>query len=253
MVKIKRAWRARFNPIRLKARRGSKFKFGLRRKITPKLLLRYFLYLIGAFFILAIILFTYYSKDLPNPNKIKDRDIAQSTKIYDRDGKILYEFHGEENRTIIKKKDIPDSVRQATIAVEDKNFYRHQGVDLGGIFKAIGRKLLGRKSRLAGGSTITQQYIKNALLTNKRSLSRKIQELILSLEIEQIYSKDEILTGYLNQIPYGNNAYGIETAARTYFDKPAKDLNLSEYLIVKTLSLKTIRDCQPFCVNECCG
>lgn len=231
MRRLKKHWRAKFNPVGLIARSGSKFKFrSLKKKykITPRRMIKFVVYFLAGGFILSVIFFAYFSKDLPNPNKIADRQIAQSTKIYDRDWKLLYEFHGEENRTVVKSNEIANFVKQATIATEDKHFYDHPGIDVDGVFKAIGRKLLGRQSRLAGGSTITQQYIKNALLTDERKVSRKIKELILSLEIEQIYSKDEILTGYLNQIPYGNNAYGIETAAKIYFDKKASELTLSE-------------------------
>lgn len=226
----RRTWRGQIRPIGLRLRQGikSKFKFRRRRKIGPKQIFKTALYCLACLLIFSVLAFAYFSKDLPNPNKLSDRDIAQSTRIYDRDNKLLYSFHGEENRTVVKSGEIADYVKKATVAIEDKHFYQHSGIDVGGVFKAIARKVLGRRSQLAGGSTITQQYIKNALLSNERSLSRKVKELILSLEIEQIYSKDEILTGYLNQIPYGNNAYGIETAAKTYFDKSAKDLTLSE-------------------------
>lgn len=231
MRKKIRNWQAKFNPIGLVPKKGSNINFRSskkKRKITLRQIFKFAVYIIAAFFVFAVLSFVFYSKDLPNPNKISDRKIAQSTKIYDRDWKLLYEFHGEENRTVIKSNEISKYVKEATVAIEDKHFYEHPGIDVGGVMKAIGRKFLGKKSRLGGGSTITQQYIKNALLTDERRVSRKIKELILSLEIEQIYSKDEILTGYLNQIPYGNNAYGIEAASKTYFDKKASELTLSE-------------------------
>ncbi|EKD22760.1 MAG: penicillin-binding protein, 1A family, partial [uncultured bacterium] len=224
-------WKARFNPIGLIPKKGSNINFRSnkkKRKITFRQIFKFAVYIIAAFFVFAVLSFAFYSKDLPNPNKIADRKIAQSTKIYDRDWKLLYEFHGEENRTVIKSNEISKFVKEATVAIEDKHFYQHPGIDVGGVVKAVGRKFLGQKSRLGGGSTITQQYIKNALLSDERRVSRKIKELILSLEIEQIYSKDEILTGYLNQIPYGNNAYGIEAASETYFDKKANELTLAE-------------------------
>lgn len=181
------------------------------------------------FLILMSAVFAYYVRELPNPKKLTNRSIAQSTKIVDRNGKSLYNIHGEENRTIVKGDEISPQVKLATIATEDANFYNHYGFSLRGIGRVVLKKVGLLKNREGGGgSTITQQYIKNALLTQERSVDRKLKELILAIEIEQIYSKDEIITGYLNEIPYGSNAYGIEAAAQTYFNKSAKNLTLSE-------------------------
>lgn len=185
------------------------------------------LYVILAGFLFVASVFAWYSKDLPNPYKINKRHIAQSTKILDRTGKLLYEIHGEENRTLIQPKEIPENVKKATIAIEDRDFYKHKGFNFKGIMRAFVYDVLQRDMR-QGGSTITQQFVKNALLTSETSITRKIKELILSIEIENIYSKEEILTMYLNEIPYGNNSYGIQAASKTYFDKDAKDLSLSE-------------------------
>lgn len=180
-----------------------------------------------------VTLFVWYSKDLPNPYKV-NRNVAESTKILDRNGKLLYEVHGEENRTLIKFEDIPDNVKKATIAVEDPDFYKHMGFNVRGIARAFVYDIFKRDIG-QGGSTITQQFVKNALLTSEKSFSRKIKEFILSIEIEKIYSKNEILTMYLNEIPYGNNAYGVSAAAKTYFDKSPKDLTLAESAIIAAL------------------
>ncbi|MDP3710437.1 MAG: transglycosylase domain-containing protein, partial [bacterium] len=167
-------------------------------------------------------------KNLPRPEKIRERNVVESTKIYDRTGNILlYEIHGEEKRTIVPLGEIPESVKSATLAAEDINFYNHSGIDMQGILRAIFSNL--KSGRLAqGGSTITQQLIKSSLLSPEKTFSRKIREQILALLLERKYSKDEILEMYLNQVPYGSNAYGIESAARTYFAKGVKDLNINE-------------------------
>uniref|UniRef100_A0A7C4M2K4 Penicillin-binding protein n=1 Tax=candidate division CPR3 bacterium TaxID=2268181 RepID=A0A7C4M2K4_UNCC3 len=199
-----------------------------RKKIIKKLV---YTGIFGILFIAS--LFVWYSKDLPNPYKI-NRDIAQSTKILDRNGNLLYEVHGEENRTLIKYEDIPENIKKATVSVEDPDFYKHMGFNIRGIGRAFIQDIISRDAK-QGGSTITQQFVKNALLTSEKSISRKIKEFILSIEIEKIYSKNEILTMYLNEIPYGNNAYGISAAAKTYFDKDPKDLSLAESAVLASL------------------
>lgn len=183
---------------------------------------------VGVFFLMVTSVFAYYVRELPNPHKIETRAVAQSTKILDRNRKELFNIHGEENRTLVNGDQISEYSKKATIAIEDANFYDHHGFSVRGVARAVWCRVR-RNCVAGGGSTITQQYIKNALLKDpSQTLDRKLKELILSIEIEQIYSKDEILTGYLNEIPYGGNAYGIEAAAQTYFNKHAKDLTLSE-------------------------
>jgi len=183
---------------------------------------------------LLFLLLIYYSKDLPTPSKIKRIKPVESTKILDRNGNLLYAIHGEENRIVLKSDEIPQLVKQATVATEDKNFYKHFGLDLRGILRAA-RYNLTHKGKIQGGSTLTQQYIKNALLSPEKTFSRKFKEAILAVELEILYSKDEILTMYLNEIPYGSNAYGIEAAANTFFNKKAKDLNLAEISLLVSL------------------
>lgn len=188
---------------------------------------------IGLLFIIGI--FAYFAKDLPEPGKVNMRTINESTKIYDRTGTILlYDIHGEEKRTLIPQEEIPLVVKQATIALEDRNFYHHPGFDVKGVINAIVSNIFNVGSG-RGGSTITQQFVKNSILTDERSVTRKIKELILAVEIELRFSKDEILGMYLNEIPYGSNAYGIEAAAQTFFNKNAKDLTLDEATILASL------------------
>lgn len=183
--------------------------------------------LAGVGFVILLGVFLWFGKDLPNPNKINAKLGGQTTKFWDRTHtKVLYEVYGDKNRSLIAFDQMPDTVKQATIAIEDKDFYKHGAFSVFGIGRAF-TGVLTRTNR-GGGSTITQQYVKNALLTDERTWSRKIKELILAIEIEQRYSKDDILRLYLNEIPYGSQAYGIQTAAKTYFNKDAKDLTLDE-------------------------
>ena len=195
--------------------------------------------LAGYFVLAAIILvagiFIYFAKDLPNPSKISERQITQSTKIYDRTGTVLlYDVHGEEKRTVVPFDQISKYLKDATVATEDASFYSNFGVDIRGILRAAWRTLT-HQPNAGGGSTITQQFIKNTMLTSEKSLTRKIKEAILAIELDNKYSKDEILGFYLNQIPYGSNAYGAEAAAQTFFNKSAKNLDLAESAILTAL------------------
>lgn len=169
----------------------------------------------------------YFATQVPSPEELTQRFVAQATKIYDRDGELLYDIYEGQNRTPIKFAEIPEVVKQSTIAIEDKDFYKHSGFSITGILRAAFDSLLSRRIE-GGGSTLTQQLVKNALLTSETSLIRKMKELILSIQVEKAYTKDQILEMYLNEIPYGGTAYGIEAAANLYFGKNAKDLNLAE-------------------------
>lgn len=181
--------------------------------------------------VLSIFLVMYslflFLKDLPSPTTLnKPSSYPISTKIFDRHGELLYEIYDDQNRTPVKLDELPQHLKDATISIEDKNFYRHHGFDTGGLLRAGYKTLTGQ--RLEGGSTITQQLVKVALLTPERTLSRKIKEAILTIATEVLYTKNEILEMYLNHIPYGGTAYGIEAAAHRFFNKDAKDLNLAE-------------------------
>lgn len=206
-------------------------KRGITWKTIGKIMLICFLVFIFG----VALVFAWFSKDLPTPGNIKKRQAAQSSEILDRQGNVLYQLSGDERRTVIKSEDIPVYAKNATIALEDKDFYRHFGVDFRGVLRALYYNVFKRSLNIQGGSTITQQFVKNALLSPKRTYTRKIKELILSLEIEAMYSKDEILTMYLNEIPYGSNAYGIQATSEMYFGKNAKDLTLTEAAILASL------------------
>ena len=193
------------------------------------------LYAFGAGVLVVAGTFLYFMKDLPDPNSLNKHDAIQSTKIYDRTGQhLLYEVHGEEKRTLVAFKDIPDTAKFATISLEDQDFYTHHGIKITSIIRAGLKDVIsGGKSQ--GGSTITQQFIKKSLLSDEKTITRKIKEVILALEIEQKFSKDEILGMYLNEIPYGSNAYGIEAAAQTFFNKSARELTLDEAALLASL------------------
>jgi len=171
-------------------------------------------------------LYFFIFKDLPSPKKLSSGAFPTSTQIMDRNGELLYEIYTEQNRTPISLEKIPEEVKASTIAIEDKDFYKHKGLVIRGITRAIYSIVF--KRELQGGSTITQQLVKTALLSPERTIQRKIREAILAWTVEALYSKDEILEMYLNHVPYGGTAYGIEQASRLYFDKSAEDLSLSE-------------------------
>lgn len=191
--------------------------------------------LLAASVLILSIVLAIISRNLPDPNSLITRQVDQSTKIFDRTGQVLlYEIHGNENRTLIQTKDLPSFVPHASVAIEDKNFYQHHGVSITGLVRAVFSSVIQGK-RIQGTSTITQQLIKNAILTNERSMIRKLKEILLSLQLEREFSKDQILQMYLNEIPYGSNIYGIESAAHSYFGKTAKDLTLDEAALLASI------------------
>ena len=152
-------------------------------------------------------------RDLPSPTKLSSNENPLSSQIYDRNGVLLYTFYTDKNQSFVPLSEIPKSVRDATIAIEDKDFYKHGAIDLRGIIRATISTVF--YNQVQGGSTITQQLVKNSLLTQERSLTRKIKEVVLSFATELLYPKDRILEMYLNQIPYGGTTYGIEAASQT--------------------------------------
>ncbi len=175
--------------------------------------------------IVFLVMFFWFSKDLPQPGEVIRRE-GYSSKIYDRNGELLYDLFQEERRQPSKAEEIPAVLKNATVAIEDRDFYKHSGFDFLTIIR-IPYNLIFRK-RVVGGSTLTQQLVKNALLTNERTIVRKFKELVLAIQIERKFSKDEILTMYLNEAPYGGNIWGVATAVETYFAKPMTELTIVE-------------------------
>lgn len=210
--------------------------FDLKKKIRDKNFwfgfFKILLILIAVAFIFSFILFAWYSKDLPSPTKVVRRD-GFSSKIYDRNGELLYDIYSDEKRSPVEWDDIPGYLKQATVAVEDKDFYNHRGFDPLTPFRII--KNLLYFGKVTGGSTLTQQLTKNVLLTSERLVTRKIKELILSIQIDAKYSKDEVLLMYLNESPYGGTAWGVGSAVEQYFDKSVDELNLAESAILAGL------------------
>ncbi len=190
------------------------------------------LVLVGIGFVALIVLFIWFSKDLPTPSKVVRRD-GYSSKVYDRNGNPIYDIYDQAKRDPVAFSDVPDYLKKATIAVEDKEFYKHSGFDPLTPFRII--KNIFYFGKVTGGSTLTQQLTRNVLLTTERSITRKIKELILSIQIDAKYSKDEILSMYLNEAPYGGASWGVEPAAQQYFGKSVKELNLAECAILAGL------------------
>jgi len=200
----------------------------------PKIKLRLLAVFIFFSIIFAILYFIFNILiNLPNPNTLLNRQPILTTKIYDRNGNLLYKIYRKENRTLVKLQELPLHLIQATVAVEDAEFYSHHGFSPKGIIRAALRNLKGDK--LYGGSTITQQLVKNTLLSPERTVTRKIKEIILAVLVETKFSKDEILQMYLNEVGYGGAAYGVEEAAQMYFGKSAKNLTLAEAALLAGL------------------
>ncbi|MGI8608100.1 MAG: transglycosylase domain-containing protein [Candidatus Dormibacteria bacterium] len=171
--------------------------------------------------------FDYYSSDLPDPGTLNPQNLAQATQILDRNGKLLYLQHGNEIRTVIPLGKVAPILRKATIDLEDRNFYQHHGLDFQRLLSAAYADVT-HTGIQQGASTITQQLVKRKYLSGQQTLDRKIKEALLASDIEGRYSKDTILEAYLNEIPYGHEAFGVEAASEFYFGKHASELNLDE-------------------------
>lgn len=183
--------------------------------------------------------YVYVLKDLPSPRNLSNQSLPSTTHIRDRNGVELFKIYGSQNRTPIKLSNLPKYVPQAFISIEDKNFYSHSGYSPDGLLRALKNNLncvlSSTQCTFQGGSTITQQLVKTSLLSSERTLQRKIRELILSVAIESIYSKDQILEMYLNRVGFGGAAYGIEEASQVYFGKSAQELTLGESALLAGL------------------
>lgn len=188
------------------------------------------------FFVITLGVFAYFRKDLPDLSDISGKNIGGSIRYYDKTGQVLlWEDYGQVKRIPIPFEQIPQNIKDATLAIEDRNFYNHRGFSAEGIFRASFNNAFGGGGT-QGGSTITQQLVKLSQdWTKDRSYKRKIKELILSIELERTYSKNQILTGYLNIAPYGGIEYGVEAAAQNYFHKAAKDLTLDEAAMLASM------------------
>ncbi|MBQ3436374.1 transglycosylase domain-containing protein [Candidatus Saccharibacteria bacterium] len=222
---------------RLHPKRVFKWWFSWR---GQKAILKFFAACILIFIIILGGLFLYYKKDL-DEIRLDEMTISETVNTYlDRNGEILWKDTGNEDyRLVVDAEDISDYMYKATVAIEDKNFYNHIGVDFGALIRATFSTLSGHG--VQGGSTLTQQLIKQVYFSDEAAskdrggLTRKIKELILSIELERMYSKDQIITMYLNQSPYGGRRNGVESAAQTYFGKHAKDLTLSESALLAAI------------------
>ncbi|HRY82541.1 MAG TPA: PBP1A family penicillin-binding protein [Candidatus Moranbacteria bacterium] len=204
-------------------------------RINWKFLRKWSLIFFGIILLFTVGVFAWFAKDLPSPGNLNKRFVVQSTKIYDRTGDhLLYEVHGEEKRTEIPFEQMPDTIKFAAIALEDQAFYNHIGIQPKSILRAAFKDIF-NLGAAQGGSTITQQLIKQSLLTSEKTFTRKIKEVILALELEQKFEKNEILAMYLNEIPYGSNAYGVESASQTFFGKHASELTLDESALLASL------------------
>ena len=184
---------------------------------------------VSAFFILSAVILVWVSTfKVPSTESIQQRRVAESTKIYDKTGQILlYDTGGNVRRSTVPIEQISRYIKNATIAIEDKNFYQHHGIEPLSLIRALLANIT-TLSWSQGGSTITQQVVKNSILTNNKDVSRKLKELVLAVKLEQIISKDEILSMYFNEIPYGGNIYGVEEASQAFFGKKSGDVTLSE-------------------------
>ena len=191
------------------------------------------LFLLIPIILLTLFLYFFIFKDLPSPTRLSSTSLPQSTKIYDRNSTLLYTIYADKNQSFVPLSHIPKNLQHATIAIEDKDFYNHGAIDIRGIIRAGYATLF--KKQLQGGSTLTQQLVKTSLLTPERTLQRKAKELFESIATELIYSKDKILEMYLNQVPYGGTAYGVDAAAQTYFGKNVSKLTLSEAALLAGL------------------
>jgi 1A family penicillin-binding protein len=195
---------------------------------------KYVFFGLVALVVLTPILFLWFSRDLPTPGKLVSLNTKNSSGIYDRNGTLLYSVYTDQNRTYVALTNVPKTLQEATIAIEDKDFYKNNGFSPIGYVRVLKNFLSGKG--LAGASTITQQLVKIALLQDaRRTPSRKIKEFILAIQVNKKYSKDQILEMYLNNIPYGGAAVGIEAASETYFGKKANDLSLAESALLAGL------------------
>ena len=175
----------------------------------------------------------YFLRDIPSPKILSEGNYEESSQLLDRNGKLIYEMYSDKRRTSVQLDQVPKTLKEATLAIEDANFYKHGGFDFRGILRGLWRTVI--EKRLQGGSTLTQQLVKNGLLTPERTWTRKIKEAVLTIATEALYSKDQILEMYFNQTPYGGTLWGVEAAAEGIFNKKVSDLDLAESALIAGL------------------
>lgn len=212
----------------------------------PKTRIAVLMFTLSASFLTATIIIKDFANELPSPQALIEREIPLSTKIYDRNGVLLYSIYKDQNRTYLQLDEIPDHVKLATLAAEDGEFFNHPGFSLRGITRSVLKFV--SEGEVTGGSTITQQLVKNTLLTPERTIKRKLKEIILATQVERNFSKEQILEMYFNEVGYGGTAYGIQEAARQYFDKDVDNLTLAEAALLAGLPKSPTRF-SPFGLN----
>src|ERR1035437_7565818 len=210
---------------------GRNFNRKLGLQNTPRVVIMSRLVKFSFFGLIALIilmtgLFLWYARDLPTPGKLIAAQGNQSSGIYDRNGALLYSVYQNQNRLYVNLNVIPKYIKEGTIAVEDRNFYTNSGFSITGYIRSALNIALLRG--ISGGSTLTQQLVKNVLLSSEQTLPRKIKELMLSIQVDRKYSKDQILEMYLNDVSYGGSAVGVQAASQLYFNKDVKDLDLAQ-------------------------
>ncbi|PIT89391.1 MAG: penicillin-binding protein [Candidatus Levybacteria bacterium CG10_big_fil_rev_8_21_14_0_10_36_7] len=217
------------NPLQYsrRQRQSRGFKIPFTNIVLLSKLSRILLYSVIGGILFFFFYFIWISRDLPTPGKLSNSDIKDSTKILDKNGVVLYSIYKDVNRLYVPLNEIPKDLQQATISTEDKNFYKNKGYSITGLFRGLILDPIFR-GRATGGSTITQQLVKNVLLSSERSLTRKVKELILAIQVDQKFTKDQILEMYLNNVSYGGTSVGVEAASSLYFGKRAKELDLAQ-------------------------
>ncbi len=183
--------------------------------------------------ILGVLMVGWILKDVPNPGKLSSGDFPESSQVYDRNGKLIYEIYAEKRRQEVPLSQIPQKMIEATLAIEDAGFYSHFGFDIRGIVRGMYRTIV--EKRLQGGSTLTQQLVKNVLLTPERTWTRKFKEAILTVGTEVMYNKNQILEMYFNQTPYGGTLWGIEAASSGIFNEDVSNLSLGQMALLAGL------------------
>ena len=213
-----------------------RYKKTVKKGVTNSLKRKTLLFVVLPILIAAILLGAFYFfilRSLPSPTKLSNNTGSYSSQIYDRNGKLLYTLYGDRNQTFVPLSKIPKDMQEATISIEDKDFYRHGAVDFRGITRAAYSIFVHKQ--IEGGSTLTQQLVKNSLLSPEQTIQRKVKEVILAFATEIMYSKNQILEMYLNQVPYGGTSYGVEAGAQTYFGKDISKLSLAQIAFLAAL------------------